>query len=81
MMDTDATMKGIRTKSLRYGHMMTISAPPENGGMRMPIKGALLILVVAMIWAIMNRNEIWSLLSETLSEDKSNENEKENKEV
>ena len=47
----------------------------------MPIKGALLILVVAMIWAIMNRNEIWSLLSETLSEDKSNENEKENKEV
>ena len=47
----------------------------------MPIKGALLILVVAMILAIMNRNEIWSLLSETLSEDKSNENEKENKEV
>lgn len=47
----------------------------------MPIKGALLILVVALMWALMNRNAIWSLLSETLSEDKANENEKENKEV
>lgn len=47
----------------------------------MPIKGAALIFVVALMWALIFRNEICSWLADKVNEDKSNENEKENKEV
>lgn len=46
----------------------------------MPIKGVLLIIIVAMICSVIWREEIWSYLNETFGTDNTN-NEEENEEV